>query len=152
VGCLPEGDRARGIIGRVLDLPPTTLPAQPVAEIASYGATTAWVDPQAGVVVRRGGTSSSLKLDPKGLRDLDGGQAVGEGSAAGFGGLTAAADGTFTWQRAFRNGCASPQRVARRGTLRRWGVTVDQARAPLAVRYADPDIPGTPESEACEDG
>jgi hypothetical protein len=264
----------------VLDLPPTTLPAKPVAEIASYGSTTAWVDPEAGVVVRRTGKASSLKIEAKGLKDLDLGpaadgtptavytrctpncdvyafslkpgagaeearvpgaakpgvsermptlwkgtvaflhdgalyttkltgtstakllmknggfgdvelgpreiavtgeydgdegngqtevdlvplskprgdwymvdkQVIGEGSAAGFGGLTAAADGTFAWQRAFQTGCEYPKRVARRGSLKRYATTFDKQAAPPAVRYADPAVPGSPESEGCEDG
>jgi hypothetical protein len=255
-------------------LPPTTLPTAPVAEIASYGSTSVWVDPKLGVVVRRGGKASSSALDPKGLKDLDLGpaadgtptavyrrctpgcdvyafslkpgakerrvasaaggraptlwkgtlafarsgwiltttltpgavprkllrgsgyddvelgpreiafageydsdegngvtevdlvprrkpsgdwyavdeQVIGEGSAAGFGGVTAAADGTFTWERAFRNGCATPKRVARHGSMRHVGGTIDKAAAPLAARFADPDVPETPESEGCEDG
>jgi hypothetical protein len=264
----------------VLDLPPTTLPTKPVAEIATYGATTAWVDPKRGVVVWRAGKASSLAIEAKGLEDLDLGpaadgtptavytrctpncdvyafslkpgadakearvpaaakpgvserrptlwkgtiaflrdgalyttelgatgtpkllmknggfadvelgpheialtgeydgdegngqtevdlvglsrprgdwhmvdeQVIGEGSAAGFGGLTAAADGTFTWQRAFQTGCEYPKRVARRGSLKRYATTVDRQTAPLAVRYADPAIPGSPESEGCDDG
>jgi hypothetical protein len=268
------------MIRRVLDLPPTTIPVKPVAEIASYGSTTVWVDPKLGVVVRRGGKASSLKVEAKGLEDLDLGpaadgtptavytrcargcdvyafslrpgagtkevrvpgaakpgvsehmptlwkgtvaflrdgalyttkltgantpkllmknggfddvelgpreiavtgeydgdegngqtevdlvplskprgdwymvdeQGIGEGSAAGFGGVTAAPDGTFTWQRAFRNGCEYPKRVARRGSLKHYAKTVDKATAPLAVRYAAPVVPGTPMSEDCEDG
>jgi hypothetical protein len=258
----------------VLDLPPTTLPAKPVAEIASYGSTSAWVDPRFGVVVRRGGAAQTLKLEPEDLHDLDLGpaadgtptavyvrctpnckvyasslkpgaaaretevraarggrwpslwkgtlaftrsgwtytlklgtpgpakkllkasdftdlelgpreiafageydsdagngitevdlvplsrprgdwyavdeQVIGEGSAAGFGGLTASADGTFTWARAFRVGCASPKRVARHGSMRHVGGTIARSGAPLAARYADPEIPATPMSEDCD--
>jgi hypothetical protein len=78
-------------------------------------------------------------------------QVIGEGSAAGFGGLTAAADGTFAWQRAFQTGCEYPKRVARRGSLKRYAKTFDKRTAPLAVRYADPAVPGSPESEGCDD-
>ncbi len=78
-------------------------------------------------------------------------QVIGEGSSAGFGGLTADARG-FTWQRAFAVGCAFPKRVARRGSIADAGHTVDRATAPLAVRLADPAIPATPESEGCEEG
>jgi hypothetical protein len=58
---------------RVLaDLPPTTtIPRAPVAEIASYGATTVWVDPARGVLARRDGRTTRLKLAPAGLKDLD---------------------------------------------------------------------------------
>lgn len=264
----------------MLDLPPTTIPAKPVAEIASYGSTTVWVDPKAGVVVRRGGKASSLTITAKGLKDLDLGpaadgtptavyarctpncdvyafslrpgaaaketrvasaakagvsermptlwkgtlafmrdgalyttklgagaakpkllmhnggfqdvelgpreialtgeydsdegngqtevdlvplskprgdwymvdhQTIGEGSGAGFGGLTAAADGTFVWQRAFQTGCEYPKRVARRGSLKRYAVTIDKQAAPLAVRFASPTVPVNPESETCGD-
>lgn len=264
----------------MLDLPPTTIPVKPVAEIASYGSTTVWVDPKAGVVVRRGSKSSSLKLEAKGLKDLDLGpaadgtptavytrctpscdvyafslkpgaaakegrvagaakpgvlermptlwkgtvafvrdhalyttkltgpatpkllmknggfddvelgpreialsgqydgdegngqtevdlvplskprgdwymvdeQTIGEGSGAGFGGITAAADGTFAWQRAFQNGCEYPQRVARRGALKHYAKTFDKQTAPLAVRFASPNVPVSPESEDCDAG
>jgi hypothetical protein len=263
----------------VLDLPPTTIPAKPVAEIASYGSTTVWVDPKLGVVVRRGSKASSLKIEAKGLEDLDLGpaadgsptavytrctpgcdvyafslkpgataketrvpgatkpgvleamptlwkgtvafvrehavyttkldgpstpkllmkqggfydvelgprelavtgeydsdegngqtevdliplsrprgdwymvdeQTIGEGSGAGFGGITALPDGTFVWQRAFRNGCEYPKRVARRGAMKRYAKTFDKQTAPLAVRYANPVVPGTPESEGCDE-
>lgn len=261
------------MIRRVLDLPPTTIPTKPVAEIASYGSASVWVDPAQGVVVRRGGKASSLALEAKGLKDLDLGpaadgtptavyarcasackvyafalkpgakertvraaaggrrptlwkgtlafersgwvyttkldasapakklmsgtsfddmelgpreiafageydsdegngitevdlvplskprgdwytlddQVIGEGSAAGFGGITAAADGTFTWQRAFRTGCGFAKRVARAGSMKRVGATIEKSAAPLAARYADPDIPATPESEGCDE-
>jgi hypothetical protein len=75
---------------------------------------------------------------------------IGEGSAAGFGGITADAKG-FTWLRAFRNGCATARRASRRGTLRAAGRTIASSAAPLAARYADPPIPATPESEGCDE-
>lgn len=75
---------------------------------------------------------------------------IGEGSSAGFGGITADAKG-FTWLRAFRNGCASAKRVSRRGTLRAAGRTIAPSAAPMAARHADPPIPATPESEGCDD-
>ena len=74
---------------------------------------------------------------------------VGEGSAAGFGGITAAADGTFAWQRASRNGCAAVRRVMRAGGLRVAGHVLPAAAAPAAARRADPAIPETAESEDC---
>lgn len=259
----------------MLDLPPTTLPAKPVAEIATYGATSAWVDPKrAAVVVRRAGTAQALTLDPDDLHDLDLGPAadgaptavyvrctpnckvyafslkpgtgaretevkaarggrhptlwkgtlaftrsgwtytaklgssaaakklvkaddfadvelgpreiafvgeydsdegngktaldllplsrprgdwytldegvIGEGAASGYGGVTAAADGTFAWQRAFRVGCDYPKRTARHGSIRHAGSSIAKASAPLAVRFADPYVPETPMSEDCE--
>jgi hypothetical protein len=258
----------------VLDLPPATLPAKPVAEIATYGSTSAWVDPRHGVVVRRGGTAQVLELDPDDLHDLDLGPAadgtptavyvrctptckvyafslkpgaagretqvraaaggrrptlwkgtlaftragwtytaqlgqpgpakklvkgagftdvelgpreialvgeydsdegngktaldlvplgrprgerhtldegvIGEGAASGYGGVTAMADGTFVWQRAFRVGCRFPKRTARQGSIRRRGHAIDKAAAPLAVRFAAPSVPETPMSEECE--
>lgn len=60
----------------MLDLPPPTTPPAPVAEIASLGATSAWIDPELGVVVRSGATAQTLSLSPKGLHDLDLGPAA----------------------------------------------------------------------------
>jgi hypothetical protein len=262
----------------VLDLPPPTTPAAPVAEIASFASTSAWLDPKLGVVVRRGSGAQALTLSPKGLRDLDLGPAadgtptlvytrcapscdvyaytlkpgaaeqrvapaakagvsehlptlwkgtiafersgwvwttrlgapasapakkllrgdgfedlelgpsaiafsgevssdegngateldfallrkpekwyifdrsvIGEGASAGFGGISADARGFFAWQRAFRNGCATPKRTARRSSPQTPTRTIANAAAPLSARYADPEIPATPMSEACEE-
>jgi hypothetical protein len=74
---------------------------------------------------------------------------VGEGSSAGFGGITAEADGTFAWLRASRNGCSAIKRVLRAGGLKVRAHTIPAARAPLAARSASPQIPDTPESESC---
>ncbi|WP_445152080.1 hypothetical protein [Baekduia sp. Peel2402] len=258
----------------MLDLPPSTLPTAPVAEIATYGSTTVWVDPVRGVLVRRGTTTTALTIAAKGLKDLDLGpvadgtptavyvrcapgckvyafslkagatatvrpvaaaaggrlptlwkgmlafhrsrwvytarlgssapakklmgdtsfhdmelgpnelafageypdegngitevdlvplrrmrglwfpvdqQVIGEGSAAGYGGLTADDDGTFAWARASRVGCGRPKRVVRHGSFRHVGSTVPRSGAPLAARFADPDVPATPTSEDCGD-
>src|SRR5690349_2925313 len=52
------------------DVPPTTVPKSPVAEVASYGATSMWVDAERGVLLREGSRTTRLPLSPK-LRDLD---------------------------------------------------------------------------------
>lgn len=93
----------------------------------------------------------AMELDRRNRATQVDSQVIGEGSAAGFGGLTAQ-DGGVYYARLWRNGCRTPKRTTSRYDVkRRRAAKVTGSMVPLAVRAATFPIPATPMSEACEE-